>query len=242
MVAALGARVVLEVQPALKPLLAGMPGVDAVLAVGEPLPAADLQCPLLSLPLAFRTTTDSVPADLPYLRPDAERLALWRQRLGPADGPRIGIAWSGRPEHFNDANRSLPLARLAPLLSAGAGTFHVLQTMFRADDLAELPRWPRLQRHDAEIADFADLAALVSLMDVVIAADTSVAHLAGALGHPTWLLGAYTLDWRWLTDRDGRPLWYPHVRVFRQPAFGDWDAVIARVAVAVSELAWPHGP
>jgi hypothetical protein len=242
MVTALGARVVLEVQPPLKPLLAGMPSVAEVFAVGESLPAADLQCPLLSLPLAFRTTIDTVPADLPYLRPDAARVEHWRERLGPADGPRIGIAWSGRPEHFNDANRSLPLARLAPLLSAGTGTFHVLQTMFRADDLAELLRWPRLQRHDTEIADFADLAALVSLMDVVIAADTSVAHLAGALGHATWLLGAHAPDWRWFTDRDGRPLWYPHVRVFRQPAFGDWDTVIARVAAAVSELAWSRGP
>jgi len=179
---------------------------------------------------------------VPYLRPDAQLVERWRHRLGSADGPRIGIAWSGRPEHFNDENRSLPLARLAPLLDAGIGTFHILQTVFRANDLAELARWPRLHRHDFDIADFADLAGLVSVMDLVIAADTSVAHVAGALGQPTWLLGAYALDWRWLTDREGRPLWYPHVRVFRQPAFGDWDTVIARVTAEVAELTWSRGP
>jgi hypothetical protein len=242
MVAALGARVVLEVQPALQPLLAGMPCADAVLAVGEALPATDLQCPLLSLPLAFRTTSASVPADLPYLRPAAERLDRWRQRLGPASGPRVGIAWSGRPGYFNDANRSLKLTRLAPVLAAGGGTFHVLQTEFRHGDLDVMPRWPRLHRHDAEIKDFADTAALIALMDLVITTDTSIAHLAGALGHPTWLLGAFALDWRWLAGADGRPLWYPHVRVFRQPAFGDWDTVITRVAAEVSALTRPREP
>ena len=242
MVAALGARVVLEVQPALQTLLAGMRGVDAVLAVGDTLPAADLQCPLLSLPLAFRTTSASVPADLPYLHAPADRLDRWRTLLGPANGPRIGLAWSGRPGYFNDANRSLKLAQLAPILAAAGGTYHVLQTEFRADDLAELPRWPRLHRHDAEIKDFADTAALISLMDLVITTDSSTAHLAGALGHPTWLLAALALDWRWMARPDGRPLWYPHVRVFRQPSFGDWDTVMSRVVAEMSGRSWARGP
>jgi len=242
MVAALGARVVLEVQPALQTLLAGMHGVDAVLAVGDALPAADLQCPLLSLPLAFCSTSASVPADLPYLRPPAERLDRWRTRLGPASGPRIGLAWSGRPGYFNDANRSLKLARLAPILAAAGGTYHVLQTEFRANDLAELPRWSRLHRHDVEIKDFADTAALISLMDLVITTDSSTAHLAGALGHPTWLLAALALDWRWLAGADGRPLWYPHVRVFRQPSFGDWDSVMSRVVAELSGRSWAREP
>jgi Flp pilus assembly protein TadD len=222
-----GARVVLEVQPALKSLLSCLIGVQQVVATGEPLPEFDFHCPLLSLPLACGTTLQTIPARVPYLTPAPGLVQDWRTRLA-TDGPRIGLAWSGNKQHGNDRNRSIALRRLAPLLDCGA-TLVSLQKGPRDDDRAWLAEHPEVLRY-SDFPDFADTAALISLLDLVISVDTSVAHLAGAMGKPVWiLLPAVGLDWRWLLERDDSP-WYPTARLFRQRAIGDWDSVINRVA------------
>ncbi len=222
-----GARVVLQVQPALKSLLSGMPGVD-VIARGEPLPDYDCHCPLLSLPMAFGTRLDTIPAAVPYIEASAAMVRKWEARLGPRTAPRVGIVWSGNARQANDRNRSARLARLRPLLGIDA-RFVVLQTELRAEDRAVLAEHPEIAHFDGEIADFADTAGLVAAMDLVISVDTSVAHLAGAMGKPTWIMLAHVPDWRWLLGRDDCP-WYPTARLFRQPSTGDWDSVARRVA------------
>lgn len=227
-VAALGARVLMEVQPPLQALLARMPGPARVFAAGDPLPAFDYRCPLMSLPLAFHTGLQTIPAETPYLNADPARVEAWRTRLGPVDGPRIGIAWSGRPAFRNDHNRSIRLEGFVPLLTDTA-TFVSLQKELRDHDRETLARHPRIRYVGAELNDFDDTAALVECLDLVISVDTSVAHLAGALGKPAWILLPYHPDWRWLLDREDSP-WYPGVRLFRQPRPGDWDSVVARVA------------
>ncbi|MCC6301621.1 MAG: tetratricopeptide repeat protein [Gammaproteobacteria bacterium] len=232
-VAALGARVILEVQPPLQPLLARMTGPARVFATGDPLPAFDYRCPLMSLPLAFHTDLRTIPAETPYLGADPARIEAWRIRLSPAAGPRIGIAWSGRPAFRNDHNRSIRLEGFLPLLT-DAATFVCLQKELRDHDRELLARHPWIRYVGAELNDFGDTAALVECLDLVISVDTSVAHLAGALGKPTWILLPYHPDWRWLLDREDSP-WYSGVRLFRQPRPGDWDSVIARVAAELRE-------
>ncbi|MDK9702203.1 MAG: tetratricopeptide repeat protein [Sulfuritalea sp.] len=227
MVAALGARVILEVQPALKNLLARLEGPAQVLAKGEQLPAFDFQTPLLSLPLAFGTRLESIPARTPYLRADPARLAVWRERLGEDRRPRIGIAWSGRPTHGNDRNRSIPLSRFCALIDDDA-RFVCLQKEMSEADAALLVRRGDILDARRHLKDFAETAALVELMDLVVTVDTSVAHLAGALGKPTFLLLPFAPDWRWLLGRDDSP-WYPSLRLFRQTRYNDWDDVFERV-------------
>ena len=235
----LGATVVLEVQQSLVALVAGSLGVllpgheDRVTVVGrgDPLPTFDVFCPLLSLPLALATTVSTIPAAVPYLEPPPERVAAWRARL-VGGRRRVGIAWSGQPAHINDRRRSIPLAALAPLLSRPDIDFYVLQNQVRDGDREAMEKTPGLTYLGDELADFADTAALASLMDLVISVDTSIAHLAGALARPLWVLLPFSPDWRWMLDRDDSP-WYPTARLYRQPAIGDWDAVIARVAAAL---------
>jgi hypothetical protein len=146
--------------------------------------------------------------------------------------PRVAIAWSGRPSHANDRNRSIALARLAPLFDLDRVRFIAIQRETRAEDAATLARLPQLVSVGAELDDFDDTAAVAELVDLVIAVDTSVVHLAAALGRPTWVLVPFCPDWRWMLDREDSP-WYPTVRLFRQPAPGDWDSVIARVRDAL---------
>jgi hypothetical protein len=224
--AARGATVLLEVSRPLLALCADLAGVsratgdDAPLGDGE----FDLHCPLMSLPLAFGTTLETIPAAIPYLAAPADALARWSARLGSASRPRIGVAWSGNPAHGNDRNRSLALARLAALFDARAEWIS-LQREVRAADRDALAG---LRHFGAEIGDFGDAAALCAGCDLVIAADTAMAHLAGALGRPVWILLPFAADWRWLTDRADSP-WYPTARLYRQERPGDWDAVLARV-------------
>jgi tetratricopeptide (TPR) repeat protein len=221
-----GARVICEVQPELQPLLSGFAGVTVV-AAGEPLPAFDLHCPMLSLPLACRTQLATIPAGVPYLAAPAERLAYWRDRL-PPDGPRVGLVWSGSLSHKNDANRSIRLARLTPLFDNPPVHCFSLQTELRSADREILRGLPNLVHLGDELRDFADTAAVAALLDVVVTVDTAVAHLAGALGRPTVVLLPYAADFRWLRDRSDTS-WYPTAKLFRQPAFGDWDSVVARL-------------
>jgi len=284
-VKALGARVILEVQPALKTLLAGLEGVDQVIGISEPVPPFDCHTPLLSLPLALgkrgpsppsahpresgdpglfglagsdrvsrssRQRRDSkawVPAfagmsgdnlfpQPPYLVADPARQAVWRARLPPSRGARIGVVWAGSAAHGDDRHRSLPAKALAPLIAAarniGAQTIS-LQKEVRAADLAWLEQTPDLLRVEDRLIDFAETAALIAACDLVISVDTSVAHLAGALGQPLWLLTPKPCDWRWMSNREDTP-WYPRARLFRQAEPGDWAEVLDRAAQALADV------
>jgi tetratricopeptide (TPR) repeat protein len=229
MVAARGARVVLAIEDAVCPLLSGLPGVsECVPKSAGKLPAFDLHCPLSSLPLAFATRLNSIPAERSYLPPPAaDRVRGWEDRLGPHDRFRVGLVWSGNPKHNNDRNRSIPLRMLTRILDVDA-TFVSLQKDRRPDDRATLLERPEMVDLTAHLTDFAETAALISCLDLVISADTSVAHLAGALGRPTWILLPFTPDYRWLLDRDDSP-WYPTVRLFRQSATREYGSVLDSV-------------
>ncbi|MGG1948120.1 tetratricopeptide repeat protein [Trinickia sp. NRRL B-1857] len=241
LVLARGATVVMEVPRPLAPLLASLEGVSRIVAEGDPTPAFDVQCPLMSLPFAFRTTLETIPAQIPYLQADPHRREVWARRLENAASPgrpRIGLAWSGNPRHNNDENRSLRFAALAPLLTLDA-TFVLLQPQVRECD-AQAVQASAVVSFGEALADFADTAALTEQLDLVISVDTSVAHLAGALGRPAWVLLPFAPDWRWLLERDDSP-WYPSVRLFRQRRAGDWTAVIGEVAAALhAEFAAEH--
>jgi tetratricopeptide (TPR) repeat protein len=225
-----GAKVICEVQPELLPLLSENPMLRdiAVVAAGAPLPAFDLHCPMLSLPLAFQTQPETIPAAMPYLAAPAERLAYWQDRLPPGR-PRAGFVWSGQSSHTNDSNRSIALARLSALFRDPRVRCFSLQSDLRATDGETLRDLPNLTHLGGELRDFADTAAIISMLDVVISVDTAVAHLAGALGKPVIILLPHAADFRWMRNRDDSP-WYPSAKLLRQPAFGDWDSVIARAA------------
>lgn len=223
-----GARVWLEVPRVLRRLAASIEGVAGVIVSGDPLPECPFQCPMLTLPMAFGTDANSVPAKVPYIQADRQSFAAWRHRLGPPERRRIGIAWSGNPSHPENRLRSIPLATLHDLLRREDCEFHVVQTGHNEAG--------RMRDHSAALSDFADTAALMTLMDLVISVDSAPAHLAGALGRPTWLLLQFSADWRWLCDRADSP-WYPTMRLFRQPHPGDWDSVIVEVNSAIDSLA-----
>lgn len=229
----MGAKVVMEVQAPLLPLLNSLDGVDVWLRQGDALPAFDYQCPLLSLPWALKTTPKTMPAAVPYLAADTNLIAEWGKRLGSSSRTRVGLVWSGRPEHKNDHNRSMSLRLLAPLLGMDA-EFHCLQKEFRAADLALDPASMGVRLWADQLISFAETAALIAHMDLVIAVDTSVAHVAAALGKPVWLMLPYSPDWRWLLGRDDSP-WYPVMRLFRQDSGADWAGVVQRLKAALSQ-------
>jgi tetratricopeptide (TPR) repeat protein len=235
LVAGRGASVVIEVQPELVALLAATPGVARVIAYGDRLPHFDLHCPLMSLPRAFRTSDATVPADIPYIAAPREAAARWEQRL-PADRPRVGVVWAGRPTHHNDLNRSLPLACLAPLLRRTDVQFVSLQRDLRAGDAAILRDLPGVIDAGYGLQDFTDTAALISRLDAVVAVDTAVAHLAGALGRPLLLLLPYAAEFRWLRGQDAST-WYPAARLLRQETFADWSGALARLDTHLGRLA-----
>jgi hypothetical protein len=232
MLAARGARVILAVGEPACPLLAGLSGVSECLPKSAAsLPAFDLHCPVCTLPLAFGTRLDTIPAATPYLPiPAQHRVQTWEERLqarlGPRHRLRVGLVWSGRPAHLNDHNRSIPFRTFSRLLEADAA-FISLQKDPRPGDRAPLEQSGVLDL-TAHLTDFAETAALASCVDLVITVDTSVAHLAGALGRPTWLLLPYTPDFRWLLGRDDSP-WYPTLRLFRQRESRDWEGVLDSV-------------
>jgi hypothetical protein len=175
-----------------------------------------------------------VPAEIPYLSADDASLAKWSARIGAFARPRIAIAWSGNADHFNDRNRSIPFARLAPLLSVPA-RFVGIQRDVRSQDAEMLAAESRVTHVGGELANFTDAAAVIALSDLVISADTAVAHLAGAMGRPLWVLIPFQPDWRWTLDGETSP-WYPTARLFRQTSLGDWDGVIARVAAELGQF------
>jgi hypothetical protein len=195
-----------------------------------------MHCPLLSLPLAFKTRVETIPSAAPYLRA-APRTALhWNERLGPRERFRIGLVWSGRPTHKNDRNRSISLGALWPLLDFDA-VFVTLQPDVRAEDVTTLKDCGNIIHLGHELKNFSDTAALIANLDLVISVDTSVAHLAGALGKPVWIILPYIPDWRWLLDREDSP-WYPTARLFRQNQSRTWDDVILRVRGALKDFKW----
>jgi tetratricopeptide (TPR) repeat protein len=221
-----GAHVTLQGYIEQKDLLQTLDGVETVIAMGEKEPPYDIVTPLLSLPLVFGTELDSIPADVPYLRAPPARLEAWRQRLGPRTQPRIGLAWWGS-QHI--PKRSLPIEALLPVIMLPGIEIHAIQKDLPPEQRNWVARHPRLIDRSDELRDYADTAALISLLDLVVTIDTSVAHLAGALGKPVWIMLQYSADWRWLLDRDDSP-WYPTARLFRQQRRGDWDGVVADVA------------
>ena len=211
------------------------------LLIRDPLPGFDLHCPLLSLPLAFNTDLETIPGETPYLSADAAKRDGWRDRLGPHDKPRVGLVWAGDPRkqlpnaHLIDRQRSVAFDMLAPLFDVAECTFVNLQ---KGEDAVRQLRNSPL-RHSVidwsdDFHDFSDTAALVDNLDLVIAVDTSVAHLAGALGKPLWLLNRYNTCWRWLLNRDDSP-WYPTAQIFRQNETRNWDSVIVQVRDALRD-------
>jgi tetratricopeptide (TPR) repeat protein len=234
LVEARGARVLLEVYAPLARLMRSLSPSIEVIARGSPVPGSDFQCPLGSLPHALRTTLESIPLRDGYLRAEPQVVEEWSKRLGRRTRPRIGLAWSGNAAHERDHERSLAFERLLPLLS-DAFEFHALQKDIRPPDREVLVRDGRVRWWGEQLGDFADTAALVENLDLVISVDTSVAHLAAALGKPTWILLAHIADYRWLLDRSDSP-WYASVRLFRQPSRGDWDTVLGEVGSALHGL------
>ena len=230
--AARGLRVILEVPMPLVKLLRSLTGVERVVGSGEELPAFDLHCPMLSMPWALKTSLSTIPCAASYLQADKERVYAWRTRLAalPNSGRRIGLVWAGNSHtHWPqaaiiDRQRSLPPERLAPLFELSGFHFFSLQK-----GGAAVPENFPLTDFMDEMEDFADTAALIANLDLVIAVDTAVAHLAAALGKPVWVLNRFDACWRWLRERQDSP-WYPSVQLFGQPQPGDWQTVIRKVA------------
>ena len=241
MVAARGARVLVIAQRALSRLLQSVPGVDRAVPFGHAVGAHDLHCPLMSLPMIFGTTVDTIPTGIPYLAPDAAARARWAGRFPPGPRKRVGLVWAGAPRPDQptlsaaDRRRSVALVSLAPLFDVDGIDFVSLQTGRAAAETARAPFAARIHDPMGAVVDFADTAALVEQLDLVITVDTAVAHLAGALGKPVWMLSRHDGCWRWLDGRDDSP-WYPTLRLFRQRAPGDWTHPIAAVAAALDQF------
>ena len=225
--ARMGVEVFLEVPLPLKALMATLAGVRGVTTEDEVPPDHDYQCPLLSLPLALQRVLPGIPAEVPYFTPAAARVEAWRHILGAERTPQIGIVCSGNPNHLNDRNRSIPLRQLAPLLDTGAA-FYLLQKDCRAEDEAFLAGEPRIRDLRPHLHDFTETAAAIACLDLVISVDTSVAHLAGALAKPVWILLPHSPDWRWMLEREDSP-WYPTARLFRRDGRRDWPSVVERL-------------
>ena len=228
-----GARVSLMVQTPLRGLIESLHPQIRVLAQDALVEHADLQCPLMSLPYLLAENGEQRPYAEGYLHAPSSAAARWAAQLGAPSVRRIGLAFSGNPEHGNDRNRSLPLARLAPLLQ-DHGEWHLLQKDVRETDAGQLHTLG-IHDHRATLADFSDTAGLIAALDLVVTVDTSLVHLAGALGKPVWLLLPANPDWRWLLDRNDSP-WYASLRIFRQTRAGDWDGVLREVAQALRAL------
>lgn len=233
-VQALNARVVMEVPPSLVSLLQGLEGVDLLVAQGQELPAFDCHCPLMSLPLVFKTQMGTIPSRLSYVSCDPDRVQQWSDKLGPKTKPRVGLVWCGSALHEDDHIRNLALAQLMAYLPADVD-YVSLQKDVRHTDQATLQHHPNIRHLGDQLQDFADTAAVCALMDVVVSVDTSVAHLSAALGRPTWVLLPYVPDWRWLLAREDSP-WYPSAKLYRQTQRRAWAEVLTQVRADLSRL------
>jgi tetratricopeptide (TPR) repeat protein len=229
-----GGRVIVECQGALLSLLRTCPGIDQLVAKEAELPHFDTHAPLLSLPLILQTTLATIPADIPYLSVDSERINRWRNEMNSIGGRKIGIAWQGNPRHFNDHHRSIRLDRFETLSRIDGIHLFSLQKGPGAEQLAEVAERFSITDVGSKFDDFRDTAAVVKLLDLVITVDSAVAHCAGALGVPVWVLLPYAADWRWIVNRDDSP-WYPSMRLFRQPKPCDWEGAFDRVVLTLKE-------
>ena len=235
-----GGRVVLECLSGLTPLFIQIPDAQVV-SWGDPLPAFDVRCPLMTLPKVFCTTLQTIPRSVPYLHAPPDRLENWRRLLENDRNLKVGLAWSGNPRHTNDRERSISAELLSPLKDLARISFYSLQKREEPATNAAPPPDLAMRNFTADLHDFADTAALIGNLDLVISVDTAVAHLAGAMGKPVWLLLPFVPDWRWLLDRTDSP-WYPTMRLFRQPRRRDWPAVIHQVSVALREAVEEGSP
>ncbi len=241
----LGARVILEAPVPLLSLFTTLDGVSQLVAHGSALPPFDRHCPLMSLPLALKTEVSSIPAPIAYLRPDPAKRGRWQQKLGEKNKLRVGLAWSGgfrrfRPELWDlNERRNINLAKLAPLRNERIDYYSLQKGLPAESDLARMKElaWngPEIIDYTSELHDFSETAALIDNLDLVISVDTSIAHLAGALGKPVWILNRFDTCWRWLLDRDDSP-WYPTARLYRQERAGDWDGVVERITADLERL------
>lgn len=232
LVAERGGRVILACQELLLRLLRRIPGVEKVVVMGESLPAFDIQAALLSLPRIFGTTLATIPASVPYLTASKQPRFLLSDSIDAC--LKVGLVWGGNPDHGHDRDRACPLAAFQPILNTPQVAFYSLQKGPHRADLLVLPELPIQDLHD-RLGDFADTATAIAQLDLVITVDTAVAHLAGGMGKPVWVLLAFAADWRWLTQRDDSP-WYLTARLFRQPRRQDWTSVCQQVADALRTL------
>lgn len=219
----------------LRPLFEGLPGVSRLLSPGDIYPEFDYYCPLMSLPFAFKTELETIPAKAPYLHAPSALAAQWAEKLKDIRAPRIGIAWSGNPKYVSDFNRTIDFKAMRPYLDATNLHFFSLQKNVRAEDAEFLSNAGNITDLAPHLNNFADTAAIVANLDLIISADTSVAHLAGALGKPVWIMIPFTPDSRWLTNRTDSP-WYPTARLFRQPRARDWQSVFRALQQALESL------
>jgi tetratricopeptide (TPR) repeat protein len=227
-------KILLEAPQVLISCLSTLRGNFKIVRLGDPLPHFDCYCPIMSLPLAFKTTLENIPSEMPYLYADKNKISLWETKLGTKINPRVGLVWSGFKGHKNDRNRSLLLNQLKPIFDLPF-EFHALQKEIREIDLEVLNNESKIRQHQNELIDFSDTAALIEHLDLVVSVDTSVAHLAGALGKKVFLMLPYAPDYRWMDERLDSP-WYPTMRLFRQPQEDDWNSVVSEICHEMSNF------
>jgi len=233
-VAAQGAKIIFICQPPLADLMRQLPGISHMVFPNQPVPPHDVHCPMLTLTGVMGTTHLTIPKQAPYITADPARVRFWKSRVPPDKKLKVGLVWAGQPTHANDHNRSITLAHLNPLADIEHIWFCSLQKGKAAQQIYVRSNALRLDNWEKELRDFGDTAALIANLDLVICVDTAVAHLAGALGKPVWVLLPFVPDWRWMLQREDSP-WYPTMRLFRQPSFGDWNSLIGKVAEALGQ-------
>ena len=234
LVARRGARVFLEVEKPLVTLLSHMEGIDRIIEKGSALPELDFHCPLLSLPLAFKTTLHSIPCEIPYIKSDEIQVSQWQKKLGPKQKLRIGIAWSSHSSFKKDTQRSLLFEQLLTALPLDSFEFICLQKELKDNDRSSFEK-SGLPFFGEELTDFSQTAALIDSLDLVISTCTSIPHLSAALGKPTWILLQFVPDWRWMLETE-QSSWYSSVRLFRQKTLGDWSGVFDQMKVELMKL------
>jgi Flp pilus assembly protein TadD len=227
-----GGKVVLCVQPEAISLLKTIAGVEHIASHPHQLPRCDTHCYLMDLPQALGTTVETVPSQVPYLHPEAALVNSWRERVGNQPGVKVGLTWAGRPTHANDANRSIDIINFVPLAGVPGVTFYSLQIGPGSEHTARTD----LIDFTPQIKDLADSAALISNLDLIITIDSAVAHLAGAIAKPVWIMLPFAPDWRWMLNQHDSP-WYPTAKLFRQVAPGDWNSVITDIRVDLEKFA-----
>ncbi|HEY1921762.1 MAG TPA: glycosyltransferase, partial [Tepidisphaeraceae bacterium] len=236
LIAKRGGKIIVESPPELTRLFQSVDGVGQLVKQGESLPAFDLHCPLMSLPLAFGTTLETIPADVPYLTAPPDRVAAWQQLIGPSDSHlRVGLVWAGRPTQQFDRWRSSRFEYFAKLASAKSVRFFSLQKGSAATEARSAPAEMDITDWTTDLNDFSETAALIANLDLVIGIESAVTHLAGAMGKPVWAVLAHVADWRYMLNRSDSP-WYPTMRLFRQPGPGEWEMVLDEVAGALKQM------